>query len=35
MDKIKVTDKGLTEGIGLAAERVRAVYEEFIKDTNK
>ena len=35
IDKIKVTDKGLTEGIGLAAERVRAVYEEFIKDTNK
>ena len=35
MDKIKVTDKGLTEGIGLAAERVRAVYEEFIKDTDK
>ena len=35
MDKIKVTDKGVTEGIGLAAERVRAVYEEFIKDTNK
>ncbi len=35
MDKIKVTDKGMTEGIGLAAERVRAVYEEFIKDTNK
>ena len=34
MDKIKVTDKGVTEGIGLAAERVRAVYEEFIKDTN-
>ena len=35
MDKIKVTDKGVTEGIGLAAERVRAVYEEFIKDTDK
>ena len=35
MDKIKVTDKGVTEGIGLAAERVRAVCEEFIKDTDK
>ena len=32
MDKIKVTEHGVTEGGGLAADRVRAVYNEFIKE---
>ena len=32
MDKIKVTEKGVIEGTGPAAERVRTVYEHFIKE---
>ncbi len=31
MDKIKVTEHGVAEGGGLAADRVRAVYNEFVK----
>jgi small nuclear ribonucleoprotein (snRNP)-like protein len=33
MDKVKVTDHGVTEGSGPAAERVQKVYELFIKET--
>lgn len=33
MDKIKVTEYGLEEGSGLAASRVKAIYEEFLKET--
>jgi len=33
MDKIKVTESGIEEGSGLAASRVKAVYEEFIKES--
>ena len=32
MDKIRVSEKGLLEGSGPAAERVSRVYEEFIKE---
>ncbi len=32
MDKIRVSEEGLLEGSGPAAERVRRVYEEFIKE---
>jgi small nuclear ribonucleoprotein (snRNP)-like protein len=35
MDKIKVTQAGVEEGIGLAADRVRAIYEEFMRETKK
>lgn len=35
MDKIKVTEQGVIEGTGLAAERVKAVYEEFMKEYQK
>ncbi|MEM2211271.1 MAG: Lsm family RNA-binding protein [Nitrososphaerales archaeon] len=35
MDKIKVTEQGVIEGAGLAAERVKAVYEEFMKEYQK
>jgi small nuclear ribonucleoprotein (snRNP)-like protein len=35
MDKIKVTDQGVTEGSGLAAERARQVYEEFLRESSK
>lgn len=32
MDKIKVTKRGVAEGDGLAAEKVKAIYEEFVKE---
>lgn len=33
MDKVKVTEKGVVEGSGPAAERVQSVYEHFIGET--
>ena len=35
MDKIKVTEKGVTEGTGPAAERVQKVYDQFISETKE
>ncbi|MDQ3882154.1 MAG: Lsm family RNA-binding protein, partial [Thermoproteota archaeon] len=35
MDKIKVTQAGIEEGSGLAADRVRAIYDEFTRETKK
>ena len=35
MDKIKVTQGGLEEGVGLAADRVRAIYEEFMREIRR
>ena len=35
MDKIKVTQSGVEEGSGLADDRVRAVFDEFVKETKK
>ena len=35
MDKIKVTQSGVEEGSGLAADRVRSIYDEFKKETKK
>ena len=35
MDKIKVTQAGVEEGVGLAADRVRAIYEEFMRETKR
>ena len=32
MDKIKVTESGIEEGSGLAASRVKAIYDEFIRE---
>lgn len=32
MDKIKVTEKGVVEGSGPAAERVQRVYDQFISE---
>ena len=32
MGKIKVTESGIEEGSGLAASRVKAIYDEFIKE---
>jgi small nuclear ribonucleoprotein (snRNP)-like protein len=35
MDKIKVTEYGIEEGSGLAADRVKSVYEEFMREFKK
>jgi small nuclear ribonucleoprotein (snRNP)-like protein len=35
MDKIKVTQSGIEEGFGLAADRVKTVYDEFMKESKK
>lgn len=33
MDKVKLTEKGVVEGSGPAAERVQRVYEQFMSET--
>jgi small nuclear ribonucleoprotein (snRNP)-like protein len=33
MDKIKVTESGIEEGSGLAATRVKAIYDEFLRES--
>jgi small nuclear ribonucleoprotein (snRNP)-like protein len=35
MEKIKVTESGIEEGFGLAADRVKAIYDEFMRETKK
>jgi small nuclear ribonucleoprotein (snRNP)-like protein len=35
MDKIKVTEHGIEEGTGLAADRVKSIYEEFVREFKK
>src|SRR5512132_3830028 len=35
MDKIKVTVHGIEEGTGLAADRVKSIYEEFMREVKK
>ena len=35
MDKIKVTQSGVEEGSGLAADRVRSIFEEFTKERKR
>jgi len=35
MDKIKVTEKGVVEGTGPAAERVQKVYDQFLSEITK
>jgi hypothetical protein len=35
MEKIKVTESGIQEGSDLAADRVKAIYDEFIRETKK
>jgi hypothetical protein len=32
MDKVKLTEKGVAEGSGPAAERVQRVYEQFMSE---
>ena len=35
MDKFKITENGVVEGTGLAAERIKNVYNDFIIDSKK
>lgn len=35
MDRIRVSEKGIMEGTGLAAERVQKVYDEFIRERSQ
>ena len=35
MDKIKVTEYGIEEGSGLAADRVKSIYDEFLREFKK
>ena len=35
MDKINVTEHGIEEGTGLAADRVKSIYEEFMREFKK
>ena len=35
MDKIKLTQAGIEEGSGLAADRVKTIYDEFIREMKK
>jgi len=34
MDKVKVTEKGV-EGVGIAADRVKAIFDEYVKETKR
>jgi len=34
MDKIKVTEKGV-EGSGLAVDKAKAIYDEYMRDTKR
>ena len=35
MDKIKVTEHGIEEGTGLVADRVKSIFEEFMREFKK
>lgn len=35
MDKIKVTEKGVAEGSGLAAEKVKGIFDEYLREKKK
>lgn len=35
MEKIKVTDKGVTEGTGLAADKVKAIFDDYVRESKK
>ncbi len=35
MEKIKVTDKGVTEGTGLAADKVKAIFDDYLREQKK
>lgn len=33
MEKVKVTEKGVVEGTGLAAEKVKGIFDEYVRET--
>ncbi len=35
MEKIKVTDKGVTEGTGLAADKVKAIFDDYMREAEE
>ncbi len=35
MEKIKVTDKGVVEGTGLAADKVRTIFDDYIRESKR
>jgi small nuclear ribonucleoprotein (snRNP)-like protein len=35
MEKIKVTDKGVTDGTGLAADKVRIIFDDYVREPKK
>jgi small nuclear ribonucleoprotein (snRNP)-like protein len=35
MEKIKVTDKGVTEGSGLAADKVKSIFDDYMREPRK
>jgi small nuclear ribonucleoprotein (snRNP)-like protein len=35
MEKIKVTEKGVTEGTGLAADKVKAIFDDYMREAKK
>ena len=35
MEKIKVTEKGVVEGSGLAADKVRSIFEDYLREARK
>jgi small nuclear ribonucleoprotein (snRNP)-like protein len=35
MEKIKVTEKGIVDGTGLAADKVKAIYDDYMREPRK
>ncbi len=35
MEKIKVTEKGVTEGQGLAADKVKTIFDDYVREAKK
>ena len=35
MEKIKVTDKGITDGTGLAADKVKTIFDDYMRESRK
>jgi small nuclear ribonucleoprotein (snRNP)-like protein len=35
MEKIKVTDKGIVEGTGLAADKVKTIFDDYMREPKK
>src|SRR5579864_5295854 len=35
MEKVKVTERGVTDGSGLAADKVRAIFDDYLRESKK